>query len=222
MVTGYNPYAGIRFLEYYNRPERYNPGNRFDPNYALPSGQLNDFYGWAFALSFDSNDNLYVFDTNRGRVLIYKQPFATLSPILAQVTPVPNSTFDNTPNYTFSSTKSGTITYSGGCSSSVTNAVVGNNTITFNTLSVGTYSNCTIKVIDSGNNVSKVLNIPSFTVVSSKIKGDFNNDKVVNLSDLSILATYWNQNSNVADANNDNVVNISDLSILAQNWMQSF
>ncbi len=81
MVTGYNPYRGKRFIEYYNNPTAFNAANPSDPNYAVPSGQFNDFYGWAVAMNFDSNDNLYVLDANRGRVMIYKQPMPdTLAP----------------------------------------------------------------------------------------------------------------------------------------------
>ena len=69
--------------------------------------------------------------------------------LLAEVTPVATPSLDNTPNYTFSSTKAGTITYGGSCSSSTTIAIAGNNTITLNTLSDGTYSNCTITVTDN-------------------------------------------------------------------------
>ena len=68
--------------------------------------------------------------------------------ILKEVTAVETPTTDTTPEYTFSSTKAGTITYGGSCSSSTTVAVTGNNTITLNTLSDGTYSNCTITVTD--------------------------------------------------------------------------
>ena len=66
--------------------------------------------------------------------------------LLAEVTPVATPSLDNTPNYTFSSTKAGTITYGGDCSSSTTVAVAGNNTITLNTLVDGTYSDCKITV----------------------------------------------------------------------------
>ena len=55
----------------------------------------------------------------------------------------------------------------GGCSSSTTNATKDNNTITFNTLSAGTYSNCTITVMDNANNMSAPLAVSSFTVTSS-------------------------------------------------------
>ena len=73
----------------------------------------------------------------------------TTALIIEEVTAVTTPTIDTTPNYTFSSTKAGTITYGGSCSSSTTVAATGNNTITLNTLSDGTYSNCTITVTDN-------------------------------------------------------------------------
>jgi hypothetical protein len=75
----------------------------------------------------------------------------TTALILEEVTAVTTPSIDDTPDYTFSSTKSGTITYGGSCSSSTTVAVTGNNTITLNTLSDGTYSNCTITVTDNSD-----------------------------------------------------------------------
>ena len=83
---------------------------------------------------------------------------------LAEVTAVTTPTNDSTPNYTFSSSEAGTITYGGSCSSSTTSATSGNNTITLVALSDGTYSNCTITVTDSAGNVSNALEITSFTV----------------------------------------------------------
>ena len=73
----------------------------------------------------------------------------TIALIIEEVTAVTTPTIDTTPNYTFSSTKVGTITYGGSCSSSTTIAIAGNNTITLNTLSDGTYSNCTITITDN-------------------------------------------------------------------------
>ena len=70
----------------------------------------------------------------------------TTAPTLKQVTPVAVAGTDTTPSYTFSSTEAGAITYGGSCSSATTKAVKGNNPITFNTLAVGSYSICTIKV----------------------------------------------------------------------------
>jgi len=61
----------------------------------------------------------------------------TTSPIISQVTPIPPSTTDTTPDYTFNTTEAGTITYGGDCSSATTAATVGNNTITFKQLGWG-------------------------------------------------------------------------------------
>lgn len=88
----------------------------------------------------------------------------TTAPTLATVTPVTSPTNDTTPNYVFSSTEAGTITYGGDCSSSATSTTGGSKTITFNALSAGTHSNCTITVTDAAGNVSSVLNVPSFTI----------------------------------------------------------
>ena len=90
---------------------------------------------------------------------------ATTAPIIAEVTAVATLTNDSTPNYTFSSTEAGTITYGGPCSSITTSAVAGNNTITLDTLREGTYSDCTITVTDSEGNISSSHTITSFTVV---------------------------------------------------------
>ncbi|MDH3324903.1 MAG: hypothetical protein OEL89_04660, partial [Candidatus Peregrinibacteria bacterium] len=88
----------------------------------------------------------------------------TIAPIIAEVTPVPNPTNDNTPDYVFSTDEAGTITYGGGCASLTTAATAGNNTVTFNTLADGTYGSCTVTVTDSANNVSNIVTITSFEV----------------------------------------------------------
>ena len=90
---------------------------------------------------------------------------AATAPIIAEVAAVATPTNDSTPTYTFSSTEAGTITYGGPCSSTTTIAVTGNNTITLNPLSDGTYSDCTITVTDSEGNISSSHTITSFTVV---------------------------------------------------------
>ena len=85
-------------------------------------------------------------------------------PVITEVYAVTTPTSDSSPNYTFSSTKAGTITYGGSCSSGTTSATSGNNTITFTSLSDGTYSDCTIIVTDSDGNASNTLSVTSFTI----------------------------------------------------------
>ena len=88
----------------------------------------------------------------------------TTAATLAEVTAVTTPTNDTTPDYTFSSSEAGTITYGGSCSSSTTSATSGNNTIIFNALAAGTYVNCTITVTDSAGNASSPLSVNTFVV----------------------------------------------------------
>lgn len=109
------------------------------------------------------------------------------------------------------------ISINGGSFSTVTSPY------TTSALGDGTHS-ATVRAFDNVGNYREVtttfqINAQQYFL---KTKGDFNLDSAVNLSDLSILATYWNQSNNTADANNDGITNISDLSILAINWMQNF
>lgn len=88
------------------------------------------------------------------------------APTLAEVVPIESPTTDTTPDYMFSSTEAGTITYGGSCASATTSAVTGANTVTFNTLALGTYSDCTIRVTDAASNQSAVLTVSPFVVKS--------------------------------------------------------
>ena len=103
----------------------------------------------------------------------FKEEYSKFSLVLKEVTAITTPTTDTTPDYTFSSTESGAITYGGSCSSSTTSAISGNNTITLSSLSDGTYADCTIKVSktmttkNSESNLSGSLTITSFTVSSS-------------------------------------------------------
>ena len=87
----------------------------------------------------------------------------TTSATLVEVTAVTTPDNDTTPDYTFSSSEAGTITYGGSCSSSTTSATTDNNTITLVSLSEDTYSDCTITVTDNSSN-SVTLNISSFVI----------------------------------------------------------
>src|SRR5674476_403560 len=57
---------------------------------------------------------------------------------------------------------------------------------------------------------------------AAQLPGDANNDGVVNISDLAILAAHYGTTSgatwSVGDFNGNGAVNISDLSILAAHW----
>ena len=103
----------------------------------------------------------------------FKEKYSKINIVLAEVTAITSPTTDTTPDYTFSSTESGAITYGGSCSSSTTSAISGNNTITLSSLSDGPYADCTITVSktisteNSETNLSDSLTITPFTVSSS-------------------------------------------------------
>ncbi len=85
-------------------------------------------------------------------------------PVISETTPVDTPTNDSTPSYTFTTDEAGTITYGGSCSSATTAAVVGPNTVDFNTLAEGPYTDCTITVTDAASNVSNQITVSSFTI----------------------------------------------------------
>jgi Protein of unknown function (DUF3607). len=91
----------------------------------------------------------------------------TTPPVIAEVTAVTTPSNDNTPDYTFSSTESGYLYFEGSCSSSTTSASSGDNTITLNSLSDGTYSDCEISVSDTAANESNSITLTSFTIDST-------------------------------------------------------
>ncbi|SVE28147.1 uncharacterized protein METZ01_LOCUS481001, partial [marine metagenome] len=89
----------------------------------------------------------------------------TTAPTVEEETAVTTPSNDTTPRYTFSSNEAGTISYGGSCSSSDNSSSVGNNSIDFNTLDEGSYSNCTIRVTDSaGNTSSPPLSVNTFII----------------------------------------------------------
>jgi len=116
-----------------------------------------------------SNCTITVTDSAGNSVTIDVNSFTidTTAPTLSQVTGVSTPTNDNTSSYTFSSNEAGIITYGGSCSSSSNDNISvdgDNNTITFNALPDGTYSNCTIRVSDNASNTSSPLSVTQFII----------------------------------------------------------
>ncbi len=125
----------------------------------------------------------------------FKEEYSKLFIALTEVTAITTPTTDTTPDYTFSSTESGALTYGGSCSSSTTIAISGNNTITLSSLSDGTYADCTItvsKTISTENSEKKLsgsLTITSFTVTSSDDSSSDDSSSDDSSSDDSCSAT---------------------------------
>lgn len=152
-------------------------------------------------------------------------------PVIAEVTPVPSTTTDTTPSYTFSSTEAGTIVYLGDCSSATSSAVIGNNTITFEPLALGAHTNCIIYLFDSESNVSLELPIPSFTIVEepapipeftgSGAGGDFgrtscSGDNCQNSESGS------SDNSSSSDNNDNSSENSQPFTDIQNHWAKSY
>jgi len=98
--------------------------------------------------------------------------FIIFKTVLSSATVLSNPTSigiisDSSPEFSFASTKAGTITYIGDCSSSTTTAVKGKNTVKFESLSDGNYSNCKI-IVTSGNKESAPLSVGEFQIDSTK------------------------------------------------------
>lgn len=132
----------------------------------------------------------------------------TMPPVIEEFSGITTPTTDTTPDYTFSSSEAGNITYGGTCETagSATTAIVGHNLITYNTLSDGSYIDCTITVTDSAGNVSNPLSVTPFTVNTT-----VTNDTI----DTTLLAHYafegnlFDNSSYNRDLTEDNVSNIT-------------
>ncbi|MFA5840766.1 MAG: peptidoglycan-binding protein [Candidatus Paceibacterota bacterium] len=112
------------------------------------------------SVAVDATGNIYTGDSDSNTIT------KITNPAITETIPVPNPTTTDGLFYTFDSNSDGVITYGGSCSSATTNAVVGSNTITFNTLAIGTYSNCSIFITD-GFGQSNTLSLGLFYVGGS-------------------------------------------------------
>ena len=89
-------------------------------------------------------------------------------PVLAEIKPVPEKIQANRPSYSFKTSKSGTLNFSGKCRGNVDKAVVGINHIALMTAEPGVYNDCTLTLTDSSNNQSQPLKISPFVVVGGQ------------------------------------------------------
>jgi large repetitive protein len=86
---------------------------------------------------------------------------------------------NNLVSFGFSSSKAGTISYSGNCFSSTKNAIKGDHHILFVAMVEGHYDNCAIQVTDIAGNKSDPLQVPSFRV-------DFTSPKLSQVGEFRI------------------------------------
>jgi len=206
----------------------------------LTAGTCGGFSGWSTIPTTGSYPNLkdsaavsgncynyhYQLSDNAGNQATYTSgstvKIDTVAPTVTQVTPVTHVSSNNVPTYTFNSNEGGTLSLTGGCSSSTTSIAAGTATITLNALARGASYTCTLRVTDAAGNQSSAVNMSAFNVT---YQGDFNSDGAVDLTDLSTLATDYGKTSwagHADDINSDGVVNLSDLSVLATDYGKHF
>jgi len=86
------------------------------------------------------------------------------APELAEITAVSTPSSNQSAQYVFSSTETGTIAYGGDCGDGSPTVVTSTNTTVVWNLPAGTYSNCTITVTDSALNASTPLAVTEFVI----------------------------------------------------------
>lgn len=132
----------------------------YSASYTMQSGDTQQSVPVSMILVDASNDQTRVsFSFNANGTAAT----TSVAPTLSQVAPVPSTVSTANPVYSFYTTEAGSIEYGGGCTSPTTAAILGTNTVTFNSLGNGTY-NCTVSVIDGSGNMSNTLSLPTFTV----------------------------------------------------------
>ena len=89
-------------------------------------------------------------------------------PVLTEIKPVPEKISTDRPSYSFKTSKSGTLNFSGKCRGNVDKAVAGINHISLLTAELGDYSDCKMTITDSSNNKSQPLKISPFVVVGDQ------------------------------------------------------
>ena len=148
---------------YNNRIQKFNSSGVYQSQFGS-EGTSNGQFSYHRGITIDSSGNIYVADTGNSRIQKFTDTPDSTAPIISETTAVTTPSTDTTPSYTFTTDEAGTITYGGDCTSATTSAASGSNTLTFNTLTDGTHSNCTITVTDTSSNVSNILTVNSFTV----------------------------------------------------------
>jgi len=91
----------------------------------------------------------------------------TTPPALTEIKPVPEKIQTERPSYSFKTSKTGTLSFSGKCKGNVDKAVEGINHISLLTNEPGIYSDCSLVITDSANNKSQPLKISPFEVLGN-------------------------------------------------------
>ena len=98
-----------------------------------------------------------------GTVIIDATP-----PVLTEINPVPEKISTDRPSYSFKTSKSGILNFSGKCRGNVEKAVAGINHISLFAEEPGEYFDCEMTITDSSNNKSQPMKISPFVVLGDQ------------------------------------------------------
>ena len=89
-------------------------------------------------------------------------------PVLTEIKPVSEKIFTDRPSYSFKTSKSGKLNFSGKCTGNVDKAVAGINHISLLAEEPGDYNDCEMTITDFSNNKSRPMKISPFVVIGDK------------------------------------------------------
>ncbi|MDA7494798.1 LamG domain-containing protein [Candidatus Gracilibacteria bacterium] len=121
-------------------------------------GNIGELISWNYALDQADVNGVQEYFSQRWGIVLFSETYV-----------IPSPTSDTTPAYTFSTNRAGTLSYNGSCASTATAATLGTNVINLSAdvsgtpLVDGTYSDCSIGLLDSFG-YTHILNITPFTV----------------------------------------------------------
>lgn len=141
----------------------------------------------------------------------------TTAPLLDQPSEIGTSYIVD-PEFSFTSSEAGTLSWSGGCNSSPNPVVIGRNTVRLLGLADGEYSDCAISVTDAAGNVSVPLVLPSFSINYRLPASEvfLSDDKLQQCFDEHIVENGWQYADQVVelDCSNRKINSVDGLDIL--------
>lgn len=122
---------------------------------------LWELISWNYALDQADVNGIQQYFSNKWWIVLFSEKF-----------PIPTPTSDQTPSYTFTTNKAGSLEFIWSCRSSSTQAIIWENVVVlsadtlWNNLPVGIYDDCSIILTDD-NGFPHVLNITAFEVIAT-------------------------------------------------------
>lgn len=123
-------------------------------------GSIWEMLSWNHALTYSEIKWIQNYFTDRWNITVFYES-----------NPVSSPTTNRNPLYEFYSDTEGPLSYSWGCNSVTTDAIVGTNIINFDSdgsgsgLTEGTYSNCSVTLTATGTTSTSTISVTPFTIV---------------------------------------------------------